>query len=70
MLVFDKLWITAKKQGISKNMLYNKYHISKSQLYRLSHNQIVSSNTLDRLCNILHCDINDICEHIPDDNVF
>ncbi|WP_286670208.1 helix-turn-helix domain-containing protein, partial [Thomasclavelia cocleata] len=33
-------------------------------------NQPVSTNTLDRLCNILECDISDIMEHIPDNNFF
>lgn len=70
MIKYDKLWKTAEKRGITKSMLTKKYNVSKSQLYRLRYNQPVSTNTLDRLCNILECDISDIMEHVPDDNFF
>ncbi len=70
MIKFDKLWETAKSKGITKSALYKKYHISKSQLSRLSHNEGVSTCTIDRLCNLLECDVSDIMEHVPDDNFF
>ena len=70
MITYDKLWQTAEKRGITKSMLYKRYNVSKAQLYRLKYNQPVSTNTLDRLCNILKFDISDIMEHIPDNNVF
>ncbi|MBQ9992733.1 MAG: helix-turn-helix transcriptional regulator [Firmicutes bacterium] len=70
MIKYDKLWRLMEEKGISKNMLHVKYNVSKAQLYRLRYNQNVSTNTLDRLCNLLECDIGDIAEHIPDDNVF
>ena len=63
MIKYDKLWETAEKRGITKSMLTKKYNVSKAQLYRLRYNQPVSTNTLDRLCNILECDISDIMEH-------
>ena len=70
MIKYEKLWETAEKRGITKSMLTKKYNVSKAQLYRLRYNQPVSTNTLDRLCNILECDIRDIMEHIPDNNFF
>ena len=70
MIKYDKLWKKTKKRGITKSMLTKKYNVSKAQLYRLRYNQPVSTNTLDRLCNILECDISDIMEHIPDNNFF
>lgn len=70
MIKYDKLWETAEKKGITKSMLTKKYNVSKAQLYRLRYNQPVSTNTLDRLCNILGCNISDIMEHVPDDNLF
>ena len=70
MIKYDKLWETAEKRGITKSMLTKKYNVSKAHLYRLRYNQPVSTNTLDRLCNILECDIRDIMEHIPDNNFF
>ena len=70
MIKYDKLWETAEKRGITKSILTKKYNVSKAQLYRLRYNKPVSTNTLDRFCNILECDISDIMEHIPDDNFF
>ena len=64
MIKYDKLWETAEKRGITKSMLTKKYNVSKAQLYRLRYNQPVSTNTLDRLCNILECDISDIYQII------
>lgn len=70
MIKYDRLWETAKSKGISSNALHEKYHISKAQLSRLRHNKVVSTCTIDRLCNLLECDISEIMEHTPDDNFF
>ena len=70
MIKYDKLWETAEKKGITKTMLNKKYNVSKAQLYRLKYNQSVTTNTLDRIFNILECDICDIMEHIQDDPIF
>ena len=64
MIKFDKLWETAQAKGISNNALHEKYNISKAQLSRLRHNEGVTTCTVDRLCNLLECDISDIMEHI------
>lgn len=70
MIKYDRLWETIEAKGITKYTLTTKYNISKSQLYRLRHNQVVSTNTIDRLCNILECSVSDIMEHFLDDNRF
>ena len=59
-----------KKRGISQDALYTTYNVNRSQLNRLRHNENVEVNTIDKLCNILHCRVEDIMEHIDDDNVF
>lgn len=70
MIKFDKLWEVTKSKGISNKALTKKHNISKAQLSRLRHNEGVNTCTIDRLCNLLECDISDIMEHIPDDNFF
>lgn len=62
MIVFDKLWKVMKQKGISQYKLINTYEISPSQLTRLKRNQSVSTNTIDKFCTILDCDISDIME--------
>ena len=67
---YDKLWQTMKKRGISQYDLYTHHNVNPSQLDRLRHNKNVEVNTIDRLCNILQCRVEDIMEHFPDDNRF
>lgn len=57
-----------KDRGISQYDLYSKYHMNRSQLHRLRKNGNVTMLTLDKLCNILSCKLEDIAEHIPDEN--
>lgn len=64
MIVFDKLWITMKENGISQYKLIKDYKISTGQLDRLRKNENVSTHTLDQLCKILNCKIEDIAEYI------
>ncbi len=70
MIKFDGLWVTLKQKGITQYQLIKEHGVSKSQLHRLRHNQSVNTNTVDRLCNILECDVGDIMEHVMDDNRF
>lgn len=68
MILFDKLWQTMQERGITQYDLYTKYNMNRAQLHRLRHNQNIETNTLDRLCNILDCNIEDIMTHIKGDN--
>ena len=70
MIKYDKLWETMKSKGITQYDLYTHYHMNRSQLNRLRHNQNVEVNTIDKLCNILNCKVEDIMTHYPDDNIF
>ncbi len=70
MITYDRLWQTMKQQGVSQYDLYTHYNVNRSQLNRLRHNENVEINTIDKLCNILQCRVEDIMEHFPDDNRF
>lgn len=70
MIKFDPLWKTMERRGITQYDLYTHYNVNRSQINRLRQNQNVEVNTIDKLCNILKCDVQDIMEHIPDDNKF
>ncbi len=68
MIKYDKLWITLKEKKISQYKLIKEYGISTGQLDRLRKNDNVSSFTLDRLCGILQCKLEDIAEYIESAN--
>lgn len=63
MIVYDKLWFTMKKRGISQYKLIKDYKISTGQLDRLRKNENVNTHTIDKLCSILKCRIEDIAEY-------
>lgn len=63
MIVYDRLWETMKKKNISQYKLINEYNFSRGQLSRLKHNDNVNTFTLNKLCDILDCNIEDIMEY-------
>ena len=67
MIVFDKLWKTMKERGVSQYKLIYEYKISSGQLDRLRKNGNVNIFTIDTLCKILNCKIEDIAEYIEED---
>ncbi|MCR5398903.1 MAG: helix-turn-helix transcriptional regulator [Lachnospiraceae bacterium] len=60
MIRYDRLWETMKSKNISQYKLINEYHISAGQLSRLRANAPISSHTVDMLCEILDCNVEDI----------
>lgn len=59
-----------KNKGVSQYALYTTHNVNRSQINRLKQNLNVEVNTIDKLCNILDCKVEDIMEHFPDDNLF
>ena len=70
MISYEKLWETMKMRGITQYDLYTHYGVNRSQLDRLRKNRNIQTNTIDRLCNILHCNVEDVMTHIDDENSF
>ena len=62
MIVFDRLWATMKAKGISQYKLIKEFNFSTGQLDRLRKNENVNTYTLDQLCRILNCELEDIAE--------
>lgn len=65
--MYTKLWETLEENGISQYALIKQYKISTGQLDRLRKNENVSTHTLDMLCKILHCRLEDIAEFVEED---
>ena len=64
MIVYDKLWDTMRERNVSQYKLIKEHKISTGQLDRLRKNESVSTYTLNRLCEILHCTLSDIAEYV------
>lgn len=55
-----------KEKGISQYRLMKEHHISSGQLDRLRKNGNVNTYTLNQLCEILNCKLEDIAEYIAE----
>ena len=67
MISYAPLWETMEKRGATTYTLQCKGGISSSTIRRLKANESVSTNTLDALCKILDCTLDDIVKYLPDD---
>ena len=63
MINYDCLWETMKEKGITQYSLIKDYHINESQLHRLRKNMVIKTSTINRLCEILDCEVGDICQY-------
>lgn len=66
MISYEPLWVTMKRCGVSQYKLIKDYHVSSGQLDRLRKNESVSTYTLNTLCSILNCRIEDVAVYRPD----
>ena len=62
---FEPLWKTMKMRGISQYKLLKDYHFSAGQLNRLRNN--LNTYTLDQLCKILDCKIEDVAVYLEEE---
>lgn len=66
MISYEPFYQTMKKKGFSTYKLVNDYGLSRSLLDRLKHNKPISTVTLNDLCIILDCKVEDILTFIKD----
>ena len=66
MITYEPFYKTIKEKGITTYKLINHYGISRSLLDRLKHNKPISTVTLNDLCEILECHVEDIIMFIDD----
>lgn len=59
-LEYDKLWFRLAEKGLKKKDLQNLTGLSSATVAKLSTNQSVSTKTLEKICNALDCEINEI----------
>lgn len=67
MVSYAPLWKTMKERGATTYTLQVKGNISSSTIRRLKSGDSVSTNTLDALCKLFNCSIQDIIEFLPDE---
>lgn len=68
MMSFAPLWKTLKHRNFSTYKLINEYGISKGTIDNLKHNRNVTLLTVERLCCILDCKVEDIVVYVKDND--
>lgn len=68
MIEYSAFWNTLKNSDETTYTLINKHHISSATIDKLRKNKPLNTTTLNDLCRILNCRIEDICEYIPNED--
>lgn len=66
MIKYDKLWETMEKKNISTYYLREKSGIDSKTIRRLKANENMETKTLDKLCIVLKCRLEDIAEFVEE----
>ena len=65
MIEYSPFWKTLKESPETTYSLINKYHISSATIDKLRKNKPMNTTTLNDLCRILDCDLEDIAIYVP-----
>ena len=66
MISYAPLWETMKKRGITTYTLIKDDSFSRGTLDSLKQNRNITMATLNDLCEILSCQVQDVIQYIPD----
>lgn len=66
MITYEPFYKTLQLKGISTYKLINEYKISGSLINRLRHNKPITTVTINDLCKILDCKVENIVEYIKE----
>ena len=67
MISYEPFYKTLKEKNITTYKLINGYGISRSLIDRLKHNKPITTVTLNDLCVILDCRVEDILVYVKDE---
>lgn len=66
MISYKPFYETLYKKGLTEYYLIFKQGLSANTLHRIKHGMAISTKTLDTLCYILDCRIEDIIEFVKE----
>ena len=67
MIDYSPFWETLEKSTENWYTLTKNHKIPSSTLHRLKHDKAVSTNTINDMCRILNCTVQDVMQYIPSD---
>ena len=66
MIRFERLWKTMEKKGVTTYQLREQCGIDSKTIRRLKANDNMETKTLNKLCMVLDCKLEDIAEYVKD----
>ncbi len=66
MISYKPFWDTMKAKGMTQYRLIKYHGVDNQLLCQLRHGGNITTKTLERLCRILECKVEDIVEFIDD----
>ena len=66
MIRFDRLWETMRTKGVTTYQLREKCGIDSKTIRRLRANENMETKTLDKLCMVLQCQLEEIAEFVEE----
>ncbi len=67
MISYKPLYETMKKRGVTTYRLINEFGLSRSLIDRLKHDKPITTTTVNDLCRILDCRVEDVAEYEKDE---
>ena len=67
MISYEPLYRTMKEKKVTTYTLINKFGVSRGLIDRLKHNRPITTVTLDDLCRILDCGVEDVLVYKKDE---
>ena len=64
---YNKLWKKLIDENMMKVELRDQAGITTNALAKIGKNDHVSTQVLEKVCKVLHCEIQDIMEFVPDE---
>jgi len=64
---YKKLWKLLIDRDMSKKQLEIKAKLSSSTIAKMNKSNGVTTTTLERICRVLDCKIEDVVEFVPDE---
>ena len=66
MISYTPFYKTLNEKGVTEYALIFKFGIPANTLHRMKHGEAITTKTLDELCDILDCKVEDILLHIKE----
>lgn len=68
MISYKPFWATLRRSGESTYTLIKNHRVSSSTIDKLRKDKPMNTTTINDICRILNCRVEQIMEYIPSDN--